>query len=480
MWLTAGLAGGLAACRARVPPVVAAPEPPPPAAEPPVDVAALIERGCFSCLERALTEARRQNLPDLAFEALVLLSLRGKELGMPFALWLDEARKVAEGDPARQVFVEIAGAIPVDPLTGREEAFARRPVASLKAAVGGWLEALRTTTASDVFTGYLDLAVRCAGFGPVERPETTIRAGLRERPIIRYRLGICGNGFADELRAAQTAVPEFSDADYPLGGYALQRRPYPDIDEAIRRYVRAAAAFPQSPAIATSLGLAYQGIEDWRASLTAFDAALALVPDHPDALRGRIVSLSTLEEHRAAIESATRLAEGRWYRGEGYYWRAWNYFQVEQYDLARADADSMKSLLVNSRASMLSGLIYWRLRQLDPAEVDFELSVTQDAGNCQASTFLGGVRNERGKTNEALAAFIFARRCFDLEVTVRREAIRQLQASDAPEAYKTRELARHERALAAAERRRDEAANGVAVLEKYLTSIQAPQTPVRQ
>jgi tetratricopeptide (TPR) repeat protein len=477
------VAATLTACSARRPPPPVPSIPPPVTAQPvtpPVDIPGLIERGCFACLQRALAEARVRNAHDLVFEAAVLLALRAKELGLPHQEWMDTAARAAEGDPQRTGLLGMAAAVPVDPLTGAREETLGRSVRVLAEPLKVWLDALPTAPGSQAFRSYVELALRCNGAGPVEKPEGTIASSVQALPLIRYRLGVCGNAYAGELRSVRAADPEFVDVDYPLARYALQRVPYPDVDEAIRLLESAAAAFPASPAIATSLGDVYQGVEEWTAALRGYDKALGLVMDHPDALRGRTMSLSSLNEHLAAIDSATRLVNGRWFRGDGYYWRAWNHFQLGNLDTARADADAMKGLMINSRAYLLSGLIDWRLRRLESAETEFEQSIVQDRGQCEAATFLGGVRNERGKSPEALAAFTIARQCWELVVTLRRRLVGQLQTSDAPEAYKTREIAKHERAIALAEKRRDEAAYGIELLQKYLTSIQAPQTPRRQ
>jgi hypothetical protein len=98
-------------------------------------------------------------------------------------------------------------------------------------------------------------------------------------------------------------------------------------------------------------------------------------------------------------------------------------------------------------------------------------------GQCEAATFLGGVRNERSRYPEALAAFKQAVRCYDLTLAVRREAIARLEAADATPSHKAREIARHQRAIEQAEKRRGEAMYGVDVLQKYLTSIQPQSRP---
>jgi tetratricopeptide (TPR) repeat protein len=132
--------------------------------------------------------------------------------------------------------------------------------------------------------------------------------------------------------------------------------------------------------------------------------------------------------------------------------------------------------MINPGVYLLSGMIDWRLRRLDSAEREFEEALRMDFGQCEAATFLGGVRNELSKLPPALEAFKQAVRCYELTVTLRREAIARLEAAaDAPASHKAREIARHQRAIEQAEKRRAEAANGVDLLQKYLTSSQAPR-----
>jgi tetratricopeptide (TPR) repeat protein len=298
-----------------------------------------------------------------------------------------------------------------------------------------------------------------------------VPAGVRDLPLIRYRLGACGQEHGGVLRTLRAGDAEFIDADYALARYAVQLRPYPDLDEAVRLLQSASAAFPQSPAVATTAGDVYQMIEAWAEAQAAYDVALAIVPGHPDALIGRTVSLSHLRQHDQAIATATRLIDGsRWFLGQAFYWRAWNRFQLSDYPAARADADRARTLMIAPAVYVLSGLIDWRLGRRDSAELEFEEALKMDFGQCEAALFLGHVRTERTRPVEAIAAFKQATQCYDLTITVRRELIARLDASDAPPSHKARELGRHQRTIDEAEKRRAEAQNGVDLLQKYLTS----------
>ena len=157
-------------------------------------------------------------------------------------------------------------------------------------------------------------------------------------------------------------------------------------------------AFPRSPAIATRIGNLYRMWEDWTPALAAFDAALSGAPGHPEATIGRAISLSRLERSEEAIAAATRLIDGgQWLLGEAYYWRGWNHLRLNDFQLARADADRARTLMSNSAVLVLSGVIEWRLGRLESAEKDFEGALAIDLGECEAAFDLGVVRDQLGR-----------------------------------------------------------------------------------
>jgi tetratricopeptide (TPR) repeat protein len=477
----AAFIGGCASRRAVPPPPDAPPSAPAVAAPSLVDPVDLIRRGCFTCLERALDAARQQNMPQVAFEAATLLALRAKELGLPPDAWIEAARTNGAEDATSRLILEIVDAIPEDPLSGARDVVLTQTPRRLRAGalLPQWITTLQTGPGSLAFRSYLQLALSCASdsYGATKPEEiaASVPAPVRDLPLLQYRLGVCGRDHAAVLRLLRAADPEYVDADYALGRYAIQVRDYPDLDGALRLLQSAARAFPRSPAIATTAGNVHQMIEAWPDALSTYDAALALVPEHPDALLGRTISLSNLQQHEQAIVTATRLIDGRrWFLGQALYWRAWNHFQLGNYGVAREDADLTRQIMVNPSVYLLSGMIDWRLRRLEHAESEFGEALQMDYGQCEAATFLGGVRTERSKVPEAIAAFKQALQCYDLNITVRRAAIARLDAADATPAHKAREIGRHQRGIEQAEKRRAEALNGIDLLQKYLTSTQPP------
>jgi tetratricopeptide (TPR) repeat protein len=187
------------------------------------------------------------------------------------------------------------------------------------------------------------------------------------------------------------------------------------------------------------------------------------------------VSLSHLERSDEAIATATRLIDGgQWLLGEAYYWRAWNYLRMSNFQLARADADRARTLMSNAAVMVLSGVIEWRLGRLESAEQDFEGALAIDLGECEAAFDLGVVRDQLRKLPEALAAFKQAGQCYDRSIAVRREAIDTIQRGSGSATLKARDSARHERVLADLTERRSEVARVVEAIEKAAGSPSVP------
>ena len=448
------LAVGLTSCASRIPPTSAIE--PAPSTD---DSSALLRHGCYRCLEEAFANAQARGAREQAFEAAALLVLRSKELGLPYQEWLDSVRSLA-GVESRPILTMI-GALPPDAASGDPDAvlnMAGRVQA--RTSLTDWRATLQSGPWSEVFRAYVDVSLVCA-FGRLYANEHSFAGPLdvvAEAPIYQYRVGICDPGQWRRLAEFRARYPDYVDADYALGRYAFEDPVNPNQEEGLQRLQSAAAAFPRSPAIATTIGNVYRAWEEWAPALEAYDAAIALTPNHPDALIGRIISLSRLGRADEAIETASRIIDGgQWRRGEAYYWRGWNHLVRGEYQPARSDTDQAKKLMANAAVFVLSGAIEWRLLRREAAEKEFEQALVMDLGECEAAFNLGVVRDELGKAAEAVAAFTQSRQCYDLSIALRREAITKLRSAAGDETTRNRAAALHERALRDFEVRRDEA-----------------------
>ena len=431
---------------------------------------ALIARGCFGCLMQAYDAAATASNQTRIFETALLLTARAKELGLPYAPWLERARAELPAGPDWSDYLAIVQALRIDPLADDRDTVLGETLKYRASAetVAAWRADLAAGAGSPLLRAYLELSLICQYV--VTDRNVTIAATVQrfpDVPLIEYRAGACGSSQAPHLAAVRDAVPEFADVDFLLGRYALDVPRQPDQDEALRRFTAARVAFPESPAILASLADLRRDREEWTEALDAYDATLVLVPTHRDALLGRAVTLSHLGRHDDAVAAATRIIDlGSWFTGEAYYWRAWNEYHLAHIEDARIDTDRAKGLMHNASVLVLSGMIEWHDHRLDESEAELQDALTLDAGQCEAAFLLGAVRAERRQWAAGAAAFELAQRCYDLSVTLRREAIARITAGPGTEDGKARQIARQERAMTEETQHRDEAAQNAANLQK--------------
>ena len=461
----------LAGCAKQAPAAGANPAPTPAVSQARA-IDTLIERGCYQCLQQAYDVAVAAADRARTFETALLLAARAKELGLPFAPWLDRARDSMPPGPDWTDYLAIVQALRVDPLADDRDVILLDSLKNRASpqTVAGWRTDLAAGTGSPLLRTYLELSLICQ-YVVQDRNVTIAEAVQRfhDVPLIEYRAGACGPAQAPHLGSVREAVPEFADTDFALGRYAMDIPQQPDQDEALRRFTAARAAFPDSPAILASLGALRRDREEWTEALEAYDATLALVPTHRDALLGRLVTLSHLSRHEDAVAGASHILDlGSWFTGEAYYWRAWNEYHLARIDEARADTDKAKGLMHNASVLVLSGMIEWHEHRLDESEAELQDALTLDAGQCEAAFLLGAVRAERRQWTSGAAAFELAQRCYDLSVTLRRETIARITAGPGSEEGKARLIARQERAMAEESQQRDEAAQNAMRLRNRL------------
>jgi len=461
-WLLVTLAA--AACGARPPVVV------PPAVDPLAEIEAHVRRGCYHCLEQAFDAAAAAGANDAAFEAALLLALRSKELGLPHEAWVAQARDRSPEGPEWREYVDIVLSVPPDPLSADRDELLKDATAHRKPreTLERWRQRLTAGPASALFRAYLDVSLAC---GPLlyRQRDAAMDAALAAfgtLPLMQYRVGICGRM---ELLAQTLAFePALVEAHFELGRAELQRE-QADYDEALRRFRLVHEAFPRSATVAAAIGMVHQQREEWPEAIEAYQAATALVPTHRDALLGLAISFSQLSRHREAIAAATRLIDlGFWYAADAHYWRAWNHYRLDEAAAARGDIDRAKGLDASPQTLLLSGLIGWREKRIEAAEAELQAALDRDFGLCEAATYLGGVRAERQRWLESLAAFQHAEQCSALSIAARRKAVAELAATETSARTHARRIASHERDIAEAERRRAEATRNIAVIQRRI------------
>ena len=238
---------------------------------------------------------------------------------------------------------------------------------------------------------------------------------------------------------------------YWLAQVAQGRR---QIEEVERLFGIAFKWRPRWPAVTAAIGNVAFAFEENERALEFFDRTIALAPDHPEALIGRIKALSLLgraKEAFAAID-AVLAAEGRVFPGEVYYWRAWNFTQIQDLDMAWTAIEQANRLWVNSEVSKLGGIIAYRRLQRPAAIERFTAAQKLAPDDCENAYYLGIVYAEQRDWPATKNVFDGAASCLDAARAGLRKEIATIEASNWDPARKMRQIERRETQIAAAAR----------------------------
>jgi tetratricopeptide (TPR) repeat protein len=357
--------------------------------------------GCYRCLERALATyesglSRGAATGPQAYRTAVHLAVRERLLGLHPGAYQDApARLAMHGAPA-----DVAAGNDVVPAVAwrRGSLVVGTGMPSPEGELERWRARRRdlaTVADSDAWSATLLLSMIGTNFAVgLDEGQTPFRGPLPgldrdmwwrrhpDDPSLSFARLTLLRSSIDELTAFHTAHPSFDEVDAILGEAELARGRLVSADEAL---ARALSSFPSLvPALALR-GDLRQRMEDFDMALTLYDALLVRLPEHREALLGRLKSLGFLGRHADAISAADRmLTLGTWYIGEAHYWKAWNLFNLRQLDDARIEVDQARKLMVNADVDYLGGVIAFRQNRLDDAQRDFDSAVQLESRHCEA------------------------------------------------------------------------------------------------
>jgi len=423
-----------------------------------------LRAGCFDCLVEALRlyESTRA-IPALAAQATTgavraaaLLALRERELGTTDSGYFEKARELAVTIPSVQQDVA--------PLLDVVETYPWRVGAGRSGRVDSGLdifvnrerrlEDLRATAARDELAAYAWVAYACESGAARNLGNTELRAAtgaLSDLNVIKFRLAICAAGGGVRLSEVVAAEPRFKEAAFFRGQAAISAT---KLDEADAQYHDAYTWRHTWPAATLALANVAITAEDFLIALQFYDETLGLAPDYPDALLGKVRSLTYLNRPEDAMAAADRLiAIGR-YPGDAYYWKAYNELSLERYDAAWNDIESANRSLINSDVPKLAGIIAINRKETAVAHERLEIARRRNPNDCQTLYYLHLVFADERKWPETVGGAVSAARCIDSAEIGLRAQIAQIQKSEAPEARKTRQIAARELQIASGTRMR--------------------------
>jgi tetratricopeptide (TPR) repeat protein len=272
--------------------------------------------------------------------------------------------------------------------------------------------ALSPFVGDDVVAEYVALTLDCENgqaLTPGERERVLARHPI---PVIQFRLHVCA---ADErgLRTLLETDDRWVDTLAIRGRLAMVRYPSPNLVEAARLLGAAHREFARSDSISLALAAAQNALADHSSALTLYDEVLKNQPGHPDALLGRVLSLSYLKRHVDAVATATVLIDlGTEHVSDAWYWRAWNRYQLQQLPDAWRDVTNATSSSGNASAYLLAGVIAYA-RQWPFTAIDrLQTAYAMDSSQCEAVWIEALVHVDQEDWRIAGGRFAIAVDCF--------------------------------------------------------------------
>jgi tetratricopeptide (TPR) repeat protein len=385
---------------------------------------ALQSDGCYTCLKESLAifeKLRQAKVPpagvaERTFDTAVLIAVREKELGIPSDEAMANAKRLVV--PLRQPVLDAAELIigdstSLDPemrafVTGRN-----RPAVEPDNPKRRALDAFPTT---DLAAKYIGLAIDCEQQKLIEGVDMrALAAQYSGSPLIQFRLSTCGRPSAPNVGALRASNPRWTDTLYWEArremvaslGQAI------DLSKVIGLFGQGRDAFPTSLMLTMAWANANLAAEEYESALSGFEDVLKTYPTHRDAMNGKMQAQSYLLRHPEGIATATQLLDlGTWHTPDANYWRAWNRYQLKEYETAWVDVENATRGVSNSRVYMLAGLIAYARKALQTAVDRFDTAFAADPNACDAVWMSGLVSIDQNELAVAGPKFARSMTCF--------------------------------------------------------------------
>jgi tetratricopeptide (TPR) repeat protein len=305
---------------------------------------------------------------------------------------------------------------------------------------------------------YLSLTCNVRSTEPSET--AAVKNAFATSPLIQYRWATCQTAGDSTLRQLIADNSRFHEARYVLGQRAQAARRFGDAERDLVDAWRGIPHFTAAATVAAELELVG---ENYSSALELSDSVLATVPDHWRATLAKLRALSGQSRSQEAIALASRMiAAGQWYVGDAYYWRAWNEYQVEQWDPALVDVEAVAGYETTLRMYVLGALVRMKKEQWREAHQQLLLARRENGNACDVQFYLGHTESQLGTWIEAARSFADAVQCY---VSLEGALQRQIAAAAAPAAdeWTLRQVQIWRRELAAAVEQRQSAVYDAAV-----------------
>ena len=486
-----------------------------------------VNRGCYLCLRSATSKYEAAIRAGGAVSSIkaagawVLVAARERELGLQPSDALDRARGYRvtasvgpSGDESRasneviDVYLEVAAGLPLRAEGVSMEAMGAAvqaaralaglpPMSSAPRPIGPPNEETipasirllseRARQGADIAAAYLVRSFDCSTRRPASPSGDSASKdsvpGSVDPPLsdlLAFRLATCGNrrdpdGETKTLVQLLIAEPRFHEAHYFLGRIHVAER---KLVSAEREFLAAANGLPGMTAAWAMLGITRMNLEEYDWAAADLGRALEIEPRQRQALLAHAQALNYAGRFEEALVPARRLIElGTWFLSDANFWLAFSELQLGR--LQEADIhvkEAKRTNPMNGDTARLSGLVAYRLAQMDRAETEFELAISRNEGDCEAHLYLGMTLGQKQRFEPSIVAFVRARNCYAGLVAAAASKAAEIERSALSEARKETARSRLAQRIKAAKRSQAGASLGAAEGEAQRGAFEAALT----
>ena len=270
-----------------------------------------------------------------------------------------------------------------------------------------------------------------------------LSAKYKDTPLFAY-LNFSAVSGVPARATAQT--PDFAEAWELLGETTFQAN---HIKQAREAFSKAVDLVPDYTRALNGLAnIFFFTLEDFASALKGYEASLRWDPLNTGALFGKGASLHSLDRYEESNRVLDQMLasdlsrRGRvsansiqYYRGEAYYYQAYNHNLMKDPVRARELIDLAKHDLPQAQEiNYLSGLLYYNDGRLDAAKTDFGIAAKQ-GNNCYAYHYLGLIELKQGGP-AAAAQFLTSASCLETSLNRFRDSTKTLANLDLEPAEK--------------------------------------------
>lgn len=175
-------------------------------------------------------------------------------------------------------------------------------------------------------------------------------------------------------------------------------------------YFRALEYDKKNSVALTGLGNIYYHFELYEKALDYYRRSAEVTPLYYKALFGQAVCLSQLGKFHESIQVLNKmLTNDLWYKGEVYYYRAYNNFLLKEYSKVEQDLKSSENFIPDSlELHTLSGMFFYETKKYSRARKSFKKAVSINEQYPRPYYYLGYLDIHKKDIKGSLQNFLLA------------------------------------------------------------------------